>query len=112
MSKYRQGRDFEYVVRDHFLELGWVVVRSAGSKTKADLVAMRGGLTLLIQCKRRTWPGPLERLEFAKICELAGHPGVLARSVDGHVQFRGITSDGQLEDGAWFAPGVAWQRHR
>lgn len=41
MKRYHKGRAFEYRVRDRLTEDGWFVVRSAGSKGVADLVAIR-----------------------------------------------------------------------
>ena len=103
MTNYTRGRSFEYKVRDYFRDLGWVVVRSAGSKTKADLVCMKAGITLLIQCKRAGWPGPKERLAFTETCQLAGVPGIVAQGVGGKFHFRGITPKGEL-GGGWIAP--------
>lgn len=50
-SQYRRGRDFEYAVRDDLRACGYEVVRSAGSKTKIDLVGIAPGELLLVQCK-------------------------------------------------------------
>lgn len=41
MKRYHKGRMFEYTVRDRLTEEGWFVIRSAGSKGIADLVAIR-----------------------------------------------------------------------
>ena len=60
-SKYRIGLIFEYEVRDWLEERGWMVVRSAGSKTPIDLVAVRNNQTLLVQCKKGTKPPKKER---------------------------------------------------
>lgn len=49
-TNYELGRDFEYKVRDRLLGCGYFVVRSAGSKGAADLVAGKSGNTLLVQC--------------------------------------------------------------
>lgn len=51
MTMYRRGYHFELRVRKHFESLGWSVWRSAGSKSPADLVALRTGEVVLIQCK-------------------------------------------------------------
>ena len=52
---------FEYEVRDWLEERGWFVIRSAGSKRSADLVAVRNNQTLLVQCKKGTKPPKSER---------------------------------------------------
>lgn len=47
---YRSGRRFEYEVRDYFEKRGWLVIRAARSKP-VDLVCIRGGRTVLVECK-------------------------------------------------------------
>ena len=49
-TNYEKGRAFEYRVRRDLQRRGFAVVRSAGSKTPADLVAGRRGYILLVQC--------------------------------------------------------------
>ncbi|MGH1574344.1 hypothetical protein ACRAWG_31445 [Methylobacterium sp. P31] len=51
-TKYRFGRQFEYRVRDHLKSLGYVALRSPGSRTPIDIMAVRPGVVLFIQCKR------------------------------------------------------------
>jgi len=41
LKRYVKGRAFEYRVRDRLVEDGWFVVRAAGSKGVADLVAIK-----------------------------------------------------------------------
>jgi len=40
-KRYYKGRKIEYLARDSLIRDGWFVVRSAGSKGIADLVAIR-----------------------------------------------------------------------
>jgi Holliday junction resolvase len=47
---YREGRRLEYVVRDMFRRRGWFVVRAAASKP-VDLVCLKGGDIVLVECK-------------------------------------------------------------
>ena len=49
-TRYEVGRSFEYRVKNHFKDAGYVVIRSAGSKTATDLVAFDGMSILLVQC--------------------------------------------------------------
>ena len=49
-TRYEAGRNFEYRVKRALQRLGFTVIRSAGSKTPADLIAGRSGLVLLVQC--------------------------------------------------------------
>lgn len=53
VTNYQRGRQFEYRVRDLYKKHGWYVLRSAGSKTVTDLVAIsQGGASIhFIQCK-------------------------------------------------------------
>ena len=53
----------EWRRRDHYKSLGYVVVRSAGSKTPIDLVALHpNGRVLAIQVKRVKTQAEAERL--------------------------------------------------
>jgi Holliday junction resolvase len=47
---YSKGRRFEWIVRGVFGSRGWVTVRTARSKP-IDLVALKDGRILLIECK-------------------------------------------------------------
>lgn len=50
-TKYEQGRRFEQRVRTYLEEKsGYNVIRSAGSKGPADLVAFDQNIIMLIQC--------------------------------------------------------------
>ena len=49
-TRYESGRNFEYRVRDYFRDRGYVVIRSAGSRTGADLVIFDQDTILLAQC--------------------------------------------------------------
>jgi Holliday junction resolvase len=49
---YRFGRAFEYRVRNELREMGYFVLRSPQSRSPLDLVAIRQGAVLFIQCKR------------------------------------------------------------
>lgn len=60
-TQYQLGRNFEYRVRKWFEKNGFpVVIRSAQSKGKYDLCAVKDGSTFLIQCKRS---GGIDRKE-------------------------------------------------
>lgn len=52
MTNYEKGRRFEYRVRDLFKEQGFVVIRSAKSKP-VDLVCLKNGTSVLVECKTR-----------------------------------------------------------
>ncbi|MFQ5710291.1 MAG: hypothetical protein ACE5GD_00785 [Candidatus Geothermarchaeales archaeon] len=50
MSKYARGAKFERRVKKYFEGLGYLVIRAAGSKP-IDLVCIRDGEVLLVECK-------------------------------------------------------------
>lgn len=52
MTNYEKGRRFEYRVRDLFMEHGFVVIRAAKSKP-VDLVCLKNGTSILVECKIR-----------------------------------------------------------
>jgi Holliday junction resolvase len=51
-QRYTYGRALEYQVRDELRSVGYFVVRASSSQGPADLVALRRGEILLVQCKR------------------------------------------------------------
>ena len=56
MNLYRKGRAFEQEVSRYLRRRGVWVIRSAGSKGAADLVAWYGGRRALLQCKTGSQP--------------------------------------------------------
>lgn len=82
-TNYERGRAFEYRVRDKLYKDGAVLVlRSAGSKTKVDLIALfplLDGYThegdiqaMLVQCKRDGNLPAAEREELRRISAATG----------------------------------------
>lgn len=79
MTKYSQGANFERKVKKELEALGWFVVRSAGSKGKADLVAFSGYEYLLIQCKKHGAISKDEKKHLVEISEKTNTIPILAR---------------------------------
>lgn len=108
MTQYNDGRRFEYRVRDALREDGYEVLRSAGSKTKIDLVAMKPGQIIFVQCKVNGLCSPAER---SKLRDLAGMVGALPIVAYSHkegrsaatVRYRLLTGDGPREFADWFS---------
>jgi hypothetical protein len=76
VSHYEKGVRFERKTRTDLAENGYEVIRAAGSKgsTKIDLLAMKPGQQLLIQCKES---GDISPAEWNRIVEVAGwYPGI------------------------------------
>jgi hypothetical protein len=104
MSGYTQGRDVEYTVIDHLRENGYDTVRAASSKGLADVVAIKPGQVLLVNCKRTTMPGPAERIDLIRIASCL--PGVSVPLVALHprrapLEFRRLTGIGPRDWQPW-----------
>lgn len=70
MAQYHRGRAFEHAVRAALVADGYDVIRSAGSKTKVDLVAFKADQVLFIQCKLDGHCSPAERLALLRVASL------------------------------------------
>lgn len=72
-KRYNRGRRFEYRVKDYLIKKGYFVIRSAGSKGVADLVAIEPyynhSKAYLIQCKYGT--AKINKQEVVKLTRLA-----------------------------------------
>jgi len=76
MTSYEKGRKFEYEVKQLFERHGWFCIRSAGSK-KIDLVCIKNGRVLLIECKRSWGEYTGETRKLAEKAEKIGFPIIL-----------------------------------
>jgi len=74
VTAYQVGKRFEDKTRNHLRSEGYDVTRAAGSKTKLDLIAMKPGQLLFVQCKRDGAIGPAE---WGRLVELAGWVGAI-----------------------------------
>jgi len=78
MSRYAKGRRLEYKVRDLFRSRGYVVIRAAQSKP-IDLICLKGGRILLVECKSgKSTLSKSRRTELLKLAEASGASLVLA----------------------------------
>jgi len=68
---YAKGRRFEWKVRDYLRKKGFTVIRAAASKP-IDLVALRPGEVLLVECK---YNSPLTKARKRELLELAKATG-------------------------------------
>lgn len=73
-TKYRLGRRVEYWFRDKLKADGYFVMRSPGSKSPVDLVAIKPGQVLFVQCKRG---GSLPPKEWNAVYDLAVSSGAV-----------------------------------
>lgn len=108
MTQYNDGRRFEYKVRDALREDGYEVLRSAGSKTKIDLVAMKTGQLVFVQCKLNGLCAPAERARLRELAQMVGALPIVAYSHKegrpaAEVRYRLLTGDGPKAFTDWFS---------
>jgi Holliday junction resolvase len=79
LSNYEIGRRLEYRIRDLFRRNGYFVIRAARSKP-IDLVCLRNGRSVLVECKAgSSFLGEEKRRELLDLAKQAGATVVLAR---------------------------------
>jgi Holliday junction resolvase len=90
VTHYETGKRFEDKTRKHLVENGYDVIRAAGSKgsTKVDLVAVKPGQQLFIQCKS---DGDLPPAEWDRVLEVARWVNALPILAANGPKGRGIT---------------------
>lgn len=93
-TNYQRGANLEYKVRRQFEEAGYYVVRSAGSRGVADLVAVKQGQVFWIQVKKSTSTAK-EKEKLEELVEKYGGYGIWATS-----QYRGVQYEIYFE-GEW-----------
>ncbi len=78
VNRYRKGANFEYRTKKDLEGHGYVVVRSAGSHSPTDLVAMMAGNVFAVQCKYDGRLPPSEWNKFWEWAKVAGATPILA----------------------------------
>lgn len=73
-SRYRRGRAFEYRVKASLSGAGYFVLRSPASRSPLDLVAIKPGVVLFVQCKTS---GALPPSEWNAVYDLAKGTGAV-----------------------------------
>jgi Holliday junction resolvase len=74
---YSRGRRFEWIVKGLFESRGWVTVRAARSKP-IDLIALKDGRILLIECKYNVGMSQRRRELLMDLARRAGARPILA----------------------------------
>ena len=77
MSNYTRGRAFEYRCRDFLRGLGYIVVRSPASRNPWDLLAIKLGTLLFVQCKIDSYCPPSEWNELYAIARSVGGQAII-----------------------------------
>jgi Holliday junction resolvase len=99
MSNYEAGRRLEYRVRDMFRRNGFFVVRAAQSKP-IDLVCLRNGRSVLVECKAGTsFLGKERARELLELGRQAGATVVIARRRHRTVVLTSLDNGGVFELG-------------
>jgi len=75
---YKRGKEFEYRVRDYFKDQGYFVLRSPRSGGPIDLVAIKQGEVLFIQCKSSPYLRPKEVHTITTVAESVGASPIFA----------------------------------
>lgn len=102
MTRYAGGADFEREVRAALVADGYqLVIRSAGSKTKVDLVAFKPDQVLFVQCKRNGVCPPAERAELLRVAGLLPGVGVPVVASRPGVTYRRLVGPGPKQWAPW-----------
>lgn len=92
VTQYRRGAEFERKVAGLLTDDGYLVVRAAGSHGHADLVALKPGQVVLVQCKTSGALPPGEWNPFYEAAERVGAVALLAhRPSPGRVVYWRLT---------------------
>jgi Holliday junction resolvase len=106
---YARGADFERRTMTDLVENGYRVIRAAGSHGKADIVALKPGQVILVQCKL-TGPGGVGPAEWNELFDLAQYAGAVAlvahRPRRGHIEYLRIF--GRKLPGVRLPPVALW----
>lgn len=92
-GQYAKGAHFERQVKDFLEQDGWVVIRSAGSHSVSDLVAIEPGpIVRLIQCKVNGKLKPEERVTLLRLESFLNIVPMLAYKEKGKIKLEQIKS--------------------
>jgi Holliday junction resolvase len=79
-SGYRNGADLERAVKHDLEDNGYLlVIKSGGSKGKVDVIALKRGETVIVQCKRAGTISPADRTALRRLALDLGAIPLLAR---------------------------------
>lgn len=88
-NHYATGTRFEHKTRDDLIANGYDVMRAAGSKgsTKVDLIAVKPGQLLFIQCKSN---GKISPAEWDRVVEVSAWVGAVPVVAENGPRGRGV----------------------
>ena len=107
MTRYETGRRFEYLVHHNLTKRGYYCARAAGSHSKIDVLAVKGNVCLLIQCKTDGAISPAEWNTLYDLCRPPHTLPIVALKDDGKLAYRLITARRSHRRREWepFDPG-------
>lgn len=92
MTGYRKGANFENLVKDILTEDGWLAIRSAGSHSIIDVLAIKVDDKWLIQCRTTGNLSGDERQELIALAKKHKATPILAYRSKGSIIFEEIKS--------------------
>ena len=92
MVGYRKGASFENLVKDILINDGWLAIRSAGSHSIIDVLAINANEKWIIQCRTSGNLSGNERKELITLAEKHKATPVLAYKSKGNIVFEEIKS--------------------
>jgi Holliday junction resolvase len=95
MTNYQKGANFERLVLKDLRNKGWLAIRSAGSHSKIDILAVKEGLIRAIQCKTDGVISKEDREIMIHNWELHKAVPILAKKVKSKIIYTLITEGGQ-----------------
>jgi len=99
MTQYAKGYAFEQKVAGHLTQDGYFCIRAGGSHGVADVVALKAGQALLVQCKTDGVISIADWNALLRAANMAGAVALLAlRPKRGVIEYRQLM-------------GPAWARH-
>jgi Holliday junction resolvase len=109
VTRYSDGYRFECGTRDLLREKKYEVIRSAGSKGKIDIVGIRAGELLFIQCKLQGLCPPAERKRVLELSRMVNAVPLIAYShkegrAAATVRFFRLLGTGPYEREDWVIP--------
>lgn len=90
MVGYKKGASFENLVKDILVEDGWLAIRSAGSHSIIDVLAIKVDEKWLIQCRTSGNLSGNERKELTILAEKHKATPILAYKKQGNIVFQEI----------------------
>jgi len=90
---YRRGYSFERRVRAHLEKDGWFVVRQ-GKSAFPDLICLKKGKAMLVECKVDGYLRPEERRRLLEVSIKTGAESVIASREGKKIALRNLMKEG------------------